>query len=177
MMADRIGVLERAVEHPDRDAALVLRVEEPRSAPLLGVLLAYAAMIPVLSGAIAFAVVPLEARPLVLGATIIWGASIVLFLSGVRRGLSFRTPGGATVSQVSTLMGLFGLGILALCGLWLATPVPSLVLLLLAFAGMGVLDPIAARRGETPLYFARLRPLQMAVPSAALIALLAMVLM
>ncbi|MCQ8279566.1 DUF3429 domain-containing protein [Acetobacteraceae bacterium KSS8] len=175
-MPDRINVLDRAVEHPERRAALVLRVEEPRWPPLLGILLAHAAMVPILLGAIAFALVTVEMRPLVLGATITWGASVVLFLSGVRRGLSFRTPGGATVAQVSTSMALFGLGLLAFCGLWLPTPVPSLLLLLLAFAGMGVLDPIAARRGETPLYFAGLRPLQMALPSAALIGLIAMVL-
>ena len=36
-----------------------------------------------------------------------------------------------------------------------------------------ILDPIAARDGQAPLFFARLRPPQMAIAVASLVALLA----
>ena len=50
---------------------------------------------------------------------------------------------------------------------------PALALLLLGYGSEAVLDPIAARRHEAPRYFARLRPVQLLVPIASLLLLLA----
>lgn len=49
---------------------------------------------------------------------------------------------------------------------------PALPLLLAGYVSLAVLDPWAARQGEAPPFFARLRPAQMAIPVACLAALL-----
>lgn len=88
----------------------------------------------------------------------LWGAALLLFFSGVRRGLSFRTEGGPKAAQLLVFALLFsaGLSVLLMPLSW------ALGLLTLTFAWLGVEDTRAARRGEAPLYFARLRPWQMA---------------
>ena len=58
------------------------------------------------------------------------------------------------------MIGLFGLGFAALVLATLDEAVPALVLLIVGFGAIAILDPIAARRGEAPLFFARLRPVQ-----------------
>lgn len=95
---------------------------------------------------------------------ILWGAAILLFLSGVRRGLSFRTEGGPRPAQFAAMLWLFLIGLGAL----LAPPAWAAGLLLAGYGSILLLEPRAARRGEVPLYFARLRPWQMAVPTASL---------
>ena len=90
------------------------------------------------------------------------------FLAGVRRGLSFRTPGGATASQIVTMLWLFCLGFAAIVATALSRFLPATALLLLGFLSLELLDPVAARKGEAPVYFSRLRPAQMALPLACL---------
>ncbi len=104
-----------------------------------------------------------------IGWAVLWGAAILCFLSGVRRGLSFRTPGGPRPAQLGVFGWLFGAGFLALALPW---PVPAMALLVAGYASLIWLDPAAARRREAPLYFERLRPWQMAIPVAGLLALL-----
>jgi hypothetical protein len=50
--------------------------------------------------------------------------------------------------------------------------VTALVLLIVGYASVAILDPIAARRQEVPAHFARLRPLQMGIGILALLAML-----
>jgi hypothetical protein len=132
-------------------------IEESRAIPLDGLLLGWGAMVP-LAAAAGLAWVP-DWSALALEAGRLWAAAIVVFLSGVRRGLSFRTEGGPRASQLAMMLWLFcgGLGSVLLPLVW------ALWLLLALYASLAVLDPIAARRGEAPLYFARLRPAQMGV--------------
>ena len=61
---------------------------------------------------------------------------------------------------------------LGLAALVSPSSVAALVLLLVGFLSLGVLDPWAARRGETPLFLVRLRPFQVLLPIASLAALL-----
>jgi hypothetical protein len=61
-----------------------------------------------------------------------WGSAILIFLGGVRRGLSFRTPGGPTKAQIATMFWLFGLGLLALLS---PSTLVALALLLIAYLG------------------------------------------
>jgi hypothetical protein len=109
-----------------------------------------------LAGAAALAWAPGWA-PIAADAGRLWAGAVAVFLSGVRRGLSFRTEGGPRASQLAMMLWLFcgGLGSVLLPLVW------ALWLLLALYASLAVLDPIAARRGEAPLYFARLRPAQM----------------
>ncbi len=46
----------------------------------------------------------------------------------------------------------------------------------MGYLSLQVLDPIAARKLEAPLYFARLRPAQMAVPVVCLVGTLVLLL-
>ncbi|MGU3361406.1 DUF3429 domain-containing protein [Methylobacterium sp. M6A4_1b] len=159
----------------DRPDGRTLRVTEPRAVPWLGIVLGYGPMLPFAVGAL----VAWGWRGAALGQaaaalTILWGCAILLFLSGVRRGVSFRTEGGATVVQIATMIGLFSLGFAALVLAALDRAVPALALLLLGFTAIAVLDPIAARRGEAPLFFARLRPVQIPIAILSLAGLLAL---
>ena len=115
-------------------------------------------MLPFAAGAIA-AWMFRDATPIRL--TIIWGGGILAFLAGVRRGLSFRTPGGEAFAQIATMLWLFMLAVAALASPWL---VSAATMLLVGYISVAILDPRAAARQEVPLFFARLRPLQMMVP-------------
>ena len=146
--------------------------EDPQAAPpWVSLFLAYAAMLPIVAGA-ASAVVAAGPAGLIEHLTIVWSGAVLCFLAGVRRGLSFRQPGGPTVAQLATMLGLFVLGVSSLLSPW---PAVSLVLQMLGYACMAVLDPEAARHEEVPRYFQRLRPPQMLVPIVSLGVLLALV--
>lgn len=143
-------------------------VTEPSRTPLLGLLLGYAAMVPIALGALGVLGLqhPYDVVALDFAAT--WASAVLIFLAGVRRGLSFRTPGGETTAQIVTMFWLFCLGVAALYGLMLLFFATALVILLLGYLTLAVFDPIAARRGEAPPFFARLRPMQMVVPLLSL---------
>jgi hypothetical protein len=113
---------------------------------------------------------PQPSRIIALQFVALWGSAILLFLSGVRRGLSFRTEGGPTWPQMATMLALFCLGLGAVAALLTDALVPALIVLLAGYAAIFVLDPIAARRGEAPLYFSRLRRLQIPIILLALVA-------
>ncbi|WP_375261036.1 DUF3429 domain-containing protein [Palleronia sp.] len=104
---------------------------------------------------------------LALRLSVLWGASIVIFVSGVRRGFSFALPEGPRPHVLAEMLGLFSAAFLSLV---LVPPLGALVLAG-AFAALTVLDPLAARRGEAPRWFARLRPVQMAIPAVCLVVL------
>ena len=141
------------------------RIDTPTRIPLLSVVLGYgpAAVLPVL-GVLAWAG---QGWALPLGR--LWGAAILLFLAGVARGLSFFTEGGPRRPQIAATMWRFGCGLIALM-VWLPA---AFALLIAGYLGVALFDPWAARHGEAPRYFARLRPSQMAVALAGLAILLA----
>lgn len=140
-----------------------LRLFETSRVPWDAVILGWGPMLP-FPAALGLVIRGGAAGEMALGAVHFWGAAVVIFLSGVRRGLSFRTPGGWTWAQMAMFVWLFWSGLLAL-----VLPVGwALWLLATAFLTLAVLDPIAARREEAPLYFARLRPMQMALPVVCL---------
>lgn len=159
----------------DRPDGRTFQVTESRTVPWLSIVFGYGPMLPFVVGAVIAWVRPgdtLGEAALLL--TLLWGCAILLFLSGVRRGLSFRTEGGPTLTQMATMIGLFSLGFVALALAILDEAVAALVLLLVGFGAIAVLDPIAARRGEAPLFFARLRPVQIPIALLSLAALLAL---
>jgi hypothetical protein len=137
---------------------------EPAETPWLGLFFAYIAMVPLVIGTLVFAITSEPWRGASLAITLFWGCAILTFLSGVRRGVSFRTPGGETAAQIVTMLWLFCLGFVALVLTALALPVWAAALLTIGYLSLAILDPIAARKLEAPLYFARLRPVQMAIP-------------
>lgn len=153
------------------DDTVSLRVTEPREVPALSLVLGYGPMLPFVGGAALAWICPDPWRMVLFNLVVFWAVAICTFLAGVRRGVSFRTVGGPTVSQIATMMWLFcaGLGSLVLWSFGEARW--SLPLLAVAFFSIGILDPIAARKGEAPLFFAKLRPPQMILPVVGLLAL------
>ena len=150
-----------------------LTVKEHPQVPWLSIVLGYGPMLPFAAGAAAAWLTTGELRRVAMLLTVLWAGAILAFLSGVRRGLSFRTGGGPTVAQVATMLVLFVLALGALAAADFDLMIVAVVLLLVGFAALLVLDPIAARRGEAPLFFARLRPPQIAIAVVSLAALLA----
>ncbi|UHC19831.1 DUF3429 domain-containing protein [Methylobacterium currus] len=152
-----------------------LTIHEPRAVPRLGVALGFGPMLPFVAGSAASWTLGGEPGQAAVTVTLLWGCAILLFFSGVRRGVSFRTEGGATVAQIATMMGLFVLGFGALLAVALGRAAFAAALLIAGYSAVAVLDPIAARRGEAPLFFARLRPIQMPLAIVSLAAILVLV--
>ncbi len=148
-------------------------VSEPLHTPALGLILGYGATVPFVAGAAGAAFSQDHAlAKFCLDLIVLWGAAILLFLAGVRRGLSFRTPGGATAGQIASSMWYFAAGFGSLL-LWafqdvLGSLAPAMALLLAGYASLIVFDVRAARQLEAPPYFAYLRPVQMLIPIASL---------
>ncbi len=140
-------------------------VQERPEVPVLGLLMGGAAMVPFVLLVLGLWFGPADWAATALHWLTAWGAAILAFLAGVRRGLSFRIPGGARPAQIATVFWLF---LLAIASLVVPSRLLSLGLLATGFASLAVLDPSAARRQEAPLFFARLRPIQMAIPVTAL---------
>lgn len=98
----------------------------------------------------------------------LWAAVLLIFLAGVRRGLSFGTEDGPRPIQLATMLWLFALGVGGLALPWIA----AFCALVVGYGSVAILDPKAAARGEVPRHFAKLRPPQMAVALVGLTALL-----
>lgn len=159
----------------EKDGARSIEVVERPDVPWLAVVLGYGPMLPLAAGAAAAWSTSGFWRDEAVVLTVLWGCAILAFLAGVRRGLSFRTEGGETLVQIVTMFGLFVLALASLVAVFHGLQAVAATSLLIGFAAMLALDPVAARRGEAPLYFARLRPPQMAVAVVSLVALLAAV--
>ena len=67
--------------------------------------------------------------------------------------------------------GVFCLGFGAIVATVWAYTLTATALEIVGYLSLAVLDPIAAKNGEAPLFFASLRPIQMTIPIVALLAL------
>jgi hypothetical protein len=150
-------------------AGRALHIHEPGRTPALSLFLGLAAMLPVGIGTASAWMLRDEAARKAATLTTLWGGSVLLFLAGVQRGLSFRTPGGPKAAQISTSLGLFALGLGAVA---LPRTTASAAALLAGYAAEACLDSRAARAGEAPLFFARFRPVQMLIPILSFAALI-----
>ena len=151
----------------DNAIHLTQGTEDPKAhTPAISLFLAYVAMVPIAAGAVVSLVFP---SPAIVRLTTAWSGSVLCFLAGVKRGLSFRQRGGPTFAQLASMLWLFVSGAAAVLLPW---RVPALILLLLGYGSETLLGPVAARREEAPRYFARLRPVQMMIPVASLLVLL-----
>jgi hypothetical protein len=148
------------------------RIADSRETPVLSLLLGYGAMVPFAAAAAGAWLFYGERAWFVVFAAL-WGCAILCFLAGVRRGVSFRMAGGPTLAQIATMLVVFGLGFCAMSAFFLLrSTVLTLAMLAVGYALLAVLDPIAARHGEAPLFFAGLRPAQMAIAVVSLVALI-----
>ena len=87
-------------------------------------------------------------------------------------GLKTEPQFSQPVRQIVTMLILYGLGLFSLFSAVMGKAVPALAMLILGYAAIGILDPIAARAGQVPLAHARLRPLQMPIAVIRLAVLL-----
>ena len=86
-------------------------VSEPLQAPALSLILGYGSTIPFVAAAAGAVLINDNAiAKLCVHLMVLWGAAILLFLSGVRRGLSFRTPNGVTAGQIAASLWYFTAG-------------------------------------------------------------------
>ncbi|MGJ3230545.1 MAG: DUF3429 domain-containing protein [Oceanicaulis sp.] len=159
--------LSEAAEKTD-DANRVQLISERRETPKLSQGLGYAAMAPLAGAAVLVWITP-EAAAVIRALAIVWGALILVFLAGVRRGLSFRTEDGPATAQLVVMGWLFALGLAALLAPW---PAASLGLLTAGYGTLLFADPPSALAGRLPLFMARLRPPQMTIAVIALAVLL-----
>lgn len=97
----------------------------------------------------------------------LWGAVILAFVAGVRRGTSFYTPGGARLSELAASLGFFAVAFASL----LLPERWADALLAVGYLGIAVVDWRAAKRGDVPRYFTTLRPPQMTLAAVALAAI------
>ena len=150
-----------------------IAITERREVPWLSVVLGYGPMLPLVFGAVAVWRLSGVWRGEAILLTDLWAAAILAFLAGVRRGLSFRTENGPALTQIATMFCLFVLALASLVAIVHAVAAVAVACVLVGFAAILVLDPIAARAGQAPLFFARLRPPQIAIAVASLAILLA----
>ena len=148
-----------------------LEITERPEVPWLSIVLGYGPMLPFALGAAAAWILKGALRTEAIVLTTIWASAILAFLSGVRRGLSFRTEGGPAVAQIATMFCLFVLALAALIAGEHSFFAISAALLTVGFLAMILLDPIAAAQGQAPMFFARLRPPQLAIAVVSLAAL------
>lgn len=152
--------------------ARTLHIDERPEIPWLSVVFGYGPMLPFSGGAILAWVTTGSLRHQIVMLTILWAASILAFLAGVRRGLSFRTEGGPALAQIATMFALYVLALVSLVALVEGATRIAVVAPLVGFSAVALLDPIAARSGQAPLFFARLRPTQIPIAVASLAVLL-----
>lgn len=135
--------------------------------PLDGKILGFGPMLPLVTAGLGVWTLPGEWKVIALNCAIVWGALILAFVAGVRRGYGFGNPAASKPIEIATALSYF-----SIAGLALIVPFASLALALLAagYAFVALLDRRAGRRGNAPAYFAALRGPQFLLGSAGLAA-------
>ncbi|WP_031341927.1 DUF3429 domain-containing protein [Novosphingobium lindaniclasticum] len=139
--------------------------------PLDSRIFGYGPMLPFVAGALACWFVP-RWSGVAVDLTIIWGALILAFLGGVRRGFGFGDPAASTRAEILTMMVYVSLGGLALILATAGSPVTALAVLAAGYIVVPIADTIGAAKGDVPAYFAALRPKQMSIAIVSLLAIL-----
>ena len=137
-------------------------MSDPRSpaVPTNSLILGYGPMLPLVLAATGAWLLGGTRALNLISLAIIWGALILAFIGGVRRGYGFGDPRASTAAEIVAAILYFTLAGLALLA-WRAEA--AIGLLVLGFAVAAVLDTRAAQRGDAPAHFARLRRSQLAI--------------
>jgi len=135
--------------------------------PLDGKILGFGPMLPLVAAGLGAWVLPGSWPLLAIQCAVIWGALILAFVAGVRRGYGFGNSSASKPSEIAAALAYF-----SIAGLSLIVPRASIALALLAagYAFVAPLDRRAGRRGNAPAYFAKLRGPQFLLGSAGLAA-------
>ncbi|WP_164857349.1 DUF3429 domain-containing protein [Sphingomonas crocodyli] len=143
---------------------------DPLKVPALSLFLGFGPMLPIVGAGIVaiMSTDPIDAVAIVGGTG--WASAILLFVAGVRRGYGFAVRATPRLVTLAVTLGIFLAGLLAM-PIFLLAPVIGVAILIAGFLAVAIADPVAARRGEAPRHFARLRPLQMALGLTGLLLL------
>lgn len=148
---------------PDAPARVTRSRDLGRAGRPVDLVLGWSAVIPIafLTWAAATVRGEAEASAIVRTLAAIWAGALLAFFGGVRRGLSFSEAAGARATELVTLLTLFGAGVLTL--LFRSPGLGAAGLVLTA-----VVDALAARRREAPVYFGLFRPVQLGLGALGL---------
>jgi len=138
--------------------------------PADGAILGYGPMLPLVAAGLGAWLLPAPWPFWAEHLGIIWGALILAFIAGVRRGFGFGNAGASKGAEIATSILYFTLAGLALV---VGRNSQALLLLLLGYVAAGFLDRRAALAGNAPAYFAALRLRQLLIGAAGIAALLA----
>ena len=140
--------------------------------PLGSLIFGYGPMLPFVLGAVGVLALPSPWPLITLRLLIIWGASILIFVAGVRRGYGFGNPRASTGAEIAAMLLYFVPGGIALVLGQEGQIAKALELLIFGFALVILVDRRAAARGNAPRHFGRLRGPQMAIAIASLVVVL-----
>lgn len=122
-------------------------------------------MLPLVAAGIGAWVLPGAWPVLAIQLAVIWGALILSFIGGVRRGFGFATPAASTAIELAAAVAYVTIAGLALV---MSRAAISVALLAAGYALAALLDRRAALAGNAPRHFARLRPPQLLLGCAGL---------
>lgn len=137
------------------------------SIPTASIVFGYGPMLPLVAAGIGAWMLAPGWGLIAVRLAIVWGALILSFIGGVRRGYGFATPRASTPVEIVAAVGYFTIAGLALVVPFVST---SLALLAAGYALAALLDRRAALAGNAPAHFARLRPPQLLLSCAGLAA-------
>lgn len=129
-------------------------------------------MLPLVAAALGASLLPAPWPAHAQALAILYGALILAFVAGVRRGYGFGVPRVATGTAIAAMLAYFVPAGLAVLLDWAGRPVAAIAILALGYAAVLLLDRRAANAGDALADFARLRPPQMAIAIISLLALL-----
>ena len=134
--------------------------------PADGLLLGYGPMLPLVAAGCGTWLLPHPWPALAIRLALIWGALILAFIGGVRRGFGFARDTASKPQEIAVAVIY-----VAVAGLALVIPAPAIALPLLAagYALAALMDRRAASRGDAPRYFAKLRVPQLLLGCAGLL--------
>lgn len=138
-----------------------------RGVPWTSLLLGLGPMLPLVAAGVGAWTLPGLWPLLAVQLAIAWAALILAFVGGVRRGFGF---GDARASTRSEIVASGAYLLIATAGLLLPRPSIGLSVLIVGYVLAALLDRRAARAGDAPAHFARLRPPQLLLGAAGLAA-------
>lgn len=141
--------------------------------PLDSVIFGYGPMLPFLAAAVGVWLMPPPWPGVARDMVVFWGALILAFVAGVRRGFGFGAPAASTPAAIAAMLLYFMPAGVALPLHWADQPILALAVLIAGYALVAMFDAHAAKAGNAPGHFARIRPPQMMIAIVGLVAVLA----
>jgi hypothetical protein len=141
--------------------------------PSSSLIFGYGPTLPLVAAAIGVWITASPSTGFVTTLAIIWGAIILVFVAGVRRGYGFGDRKASTVSELAAMIVYFVPGGVALVLSAIGEAGAALAVLVVGFVFVAILDRRAAAAGDAPAHFASLRGPQMTIMAFALAAVLA----